>query len=833
MQTLPEQQQQTHIRNLCRTDLYFLLRYVLKRADMEHPWLFARCREVEEAPNGMLDLWSREHYKDLANDTPMLTYNRGWVTHGDLVAGDMVYAPDGNPVAVLAVSEQYTDSECYRVSFSCGAEIVAGAGHLWRVRRKTTKRIPGTDRRTVSWVCDVVKTIDLPNRADIGVMEGPLYGDETELPLAPYVLGAWLGDGSSVSPRITAGYDDADEMHSLLASNGVAVRRTKHANAISLTIGNGQHGKRGSSNVMNALRAIGVVGNKHIPATYLSASARQRMMLLRGLMDTDGHCNTRGTATFVNANERLANDVFELAAGLGLRPRFGKYVSSCGEYQGTAYQVRFQAHYDRNPFLMQRKARRAIKPSQHRLCRDVVSVARTDSVPTRCIQVDGGMYLAGRGLIPTHNSTVITFGKTIQDVLASHGENPLAEWGGREATIGIFSHTRPAAKGFLRQIKREFEANALLKELFPDVLWDNPQKESPKWSEDDGIVVKRKSNPKEATIEAWGLVDGQPIGMHYLILNYDDVVTAASVYTPEMIQKTTSALELSYNLGADGGFKRFIGTRYHFNDSYKTIIDRGTAKPRIYPATLNGEFDGEPVLWTREKLAEKRRDMGPYTAACQLMQNPKADETQGFKREWLKHYLDTAERGTTRYILVDAANGKRPSNDYTSMWVIGLGEDKNYYVLDLIRDRLNLTQRTSRLIDLHKKWKPIEVRYERYGMMADIDHLKAEQGRVNYRFDVVEVGGNIPKNDRIKRLIPIFEQGKFYFPLSMHKTDYQGMVRELIKDFIEEEYAAFPVGIHDDMLDALARIAEPDLPLSWPMEQPDGADLNPEWYPDI
>jgi hypothetical protein len=106
-----------------------------------------------------------------------------------------------------------------------------------------------------------------------------------------------------------------------------------------------------------------------------------------------------------------------------------------------------------------------------------------------------------------YKSTIITFGLTIQDIL----NDP-------ETTIGIFSHTRPIAKGFLRQIKREFEANELLKSLFPDVLWTSPSKEAPKWSEDDGIVVKRKSNPKESTIEAWGLVDGQPTSKHYRTL---------------------------------------------------------------------------------------------------------------------------------------------------------------------------------------------------------------------------------------------------------------------------------------------------------------------------
>src|SRR5690606_16861901 len=97
-----------------------------------------------------------------------------------------------------------------------------------------------------------------------------------------------------------------------------------------------------------------------------------------------------------------------------------------------------------------------------------------------------------------YKSTIITFGLTVQDILRSHGadlEDP------PELTIGIFSHTRPIAKSFLRQIKQEFEGNSKLKALFPDVLYANPHRDSPKWSEDDGIVVKRKSNRREATVE--------------------------------------------------------------------------------------------------------------------------------------------------------------------------------------------------------------------------------------------------------------------------------------------------------------------------------------------
>ena len=69
-----------------------------------------------------------------------------------------------------------------------------------------------------------------------------------------------------------------------------------------------------------------------------------------------------------------------------------------------------------------------------------------------------------------YKSTIITFAKTIQDVLSSHGDDPLPEWGGKELTVGIFSFNRPSAKKFLRQIKIEFESNSELKELFPDIL---------------------------------------------------------------------------------------------------------------------------------------------------------------------------------------------------------------------------------------------------------------------------------------------------------------------------------------------------------------------------
>jgi len=437
----------------------------------------------------------------------------------------------------------------------------------------------------------------------------------------------------------------------------------------------------------------------------------------------------------------------------------------------------------------------------------------------RCIEVqespDGMIDLWAR---EHYKSTIITFGKTIQDILRSHGDDPVES---REVTVGIFSHTRPIAKGFLRQIKRELETNKLLQWAFDDVLYENPQKDSPKWSEDDGLVVKRKSNPKESTIEAWGLVDGQPTSKHYGLLIYDDVVTIDSVRSPEMIAKSTEAWELSTNLGEEGGRTRIAGTRYHYNDTYRSIMDRGAAKKRIYPATDNGQKDGKPVLKSDEWLDERRTKLGSYVFACQQLLDPKAEGKQGFKREWMKYTeIKATGQGMNRYILVDPANEKKKKSDYTAMWVIALGADGNYYILDMVRDKLSLKERADTLLALHRTHNPKAVGYEKYGMQADIEYIKDTMEREQYRFEIIELGGSMSKQDRIRRLIPLFEDGRFYFPKSLRRTNWEGTNEDLVEIFVSDEFMEFPVSTHDDMLDGLARITDEDMGCSFPRRRP-------------
>ena len=245
------------------------------------------------------------------------------------------------------------------------------------------------------------------------------------------------------------------------------------------------------------------------------------------------------------------------------------------------------------------------------------------------------------------------------------------------------------------------------------------------------------------------------------------------------------------------------------------MLKRKAAIPRIHPATDTGTPDGTPVFLSQENLDKKRMEQGPYTFATQQLLDPKQDASQGFKASWLKFYKEIKTKEMNLYVFVDPANEKKKRSDYTAAFVVGLNPDNNYYIVDVIRDRLNLSERTELVFDWHRKYKPLGVGYEKYGMQADVDHIRGEMERANYRFLIQELGGKLSKTDRIRRLVPHFEQGRIWLPYKLYHTTFEGQNEDMI-DLFKDEYMGFPVTLNDDMLDALSRICDPDMLLRWP-----------------
>ena len=242
----------------------------------------------------------------------------------------------------------------------------------------------------------------------------------------------------------------------------------------------------------------------------------------------------------------------------------------------------------------------------------------------------------------------------------------------------------------------------------------------------------------------------------------------------------------------------------------KKIFDFGNFKKTMEEGELL-----HPQRMGAELIEKEKRALGAFAFSGQYMQNPSPTGGGEFMREWLMFYKGKLSSSAYNcYIMIDPASSKKKSSDYTCMCVVGLGQDRNMYVLDIVRDKLNLREREDALFQLHAKYKPKYVLYERYGMQLDAEYMKKAMDERNYRFFITEIGGSLSKEDRIRRLIPYFYEQRIYLPEKLVKTNYEGIVVDLIEEFIEEEYLAFPISLHDDMLDALSRLL--DATLEWP-----------------
>ncbi|MGI5268162.1 replicative DNA helicase [Nonomuraea sp. CA-218870] len=341
--------------------------------------------------------------KALALDTPLPT-PEGWTTMGEVRPGDELIGADGRPTRVVAATEVMHGRPCFEVEFSDGTVIVADADHQWRTTsgapdlptRRPARRAgePGPAVVTTKELADALGSAADRRPVHAIAVAAPLQREERHLPLPPYALGVWLGDGHRASARLTT----ADTgLLATLRADGVRAeslsRPTLHAMRFA--------DRRGS--VQGVLRSLGVLGDKHIPASYLRASERQRRDLLAGLLDARGRVGVSGRIELAVTGRRLARDARELILSLGYQA-----TSRPEQVEGReACVISFTAP-DPVFRLAGKAAGKAVEPGPATPVRHVVAVRPVPSRPVRCVQVDNAdhLYLASRSWIPTHNSTL-------------------------------------------------------------------------------------------------------------------------------------------------------------------------------------------------------------------------------------------------------------------------------------------------------------------------------------------------------------------------------------------------------------------------------------------
>lgn len=417
-------------------------------------------------------------------DEPIPTPS-GWTNLGNLKVGDRVFGPDGSPCMVIARTSVFKNADCYRIIFNNGSNCICSGDHQWPIERHTRKRIPMAYnnpgpkrlyRETVIMTTREIAAHDHRQDKRLAIrLAQALALPKADLSIDPYVLGCWLGDGNSACATISCG--DKDKVHFVeqFQSAGFPVQERRDKTAWRLIVGARYRSRfcvRGHDrtkvgtyrNQCNEcrrqrqahsnggpvpdpviadsfswrLRRLGVLADpagkrrgceKHVPAEYLRASTEQRLAILQGLMDTDGHCSTRGSATFVNKSDRLARDVYDLAVTLGMRPNIRQHHTSLPD--GRLYQfwhVSFQAYSEKPPFRLERKIARCIKRMRPKRV-FIVSTEKVSSVPVSFIQVDreDGMYLTGRSMFPTRSLSIINAAASAVMNEVTQGKNQQAD----------------------------------------------------------------------------------------------------------------------------------------------------------------------------------------------------------------------------------------------------------------------------------------------------------------------------------------------------------------------------------------------------------------------
>ncbi|WP_448641417.1 dCTP deaminase [Geodermatophilus sp. URMC 63] len=381
-----------------------------------HPgeFVLGSTLEVVSIPD---DLAARLEGKALALETSVPTPT-GWSTMGELVVGDEVFDENGIPCRVVAATEVMLGRPCREVELSDGALFTADASHLWVTTSKQERR-PGRPRTTSAKTTDeIAATLRYGKEFSHRIaLAGPAQYPTAELPMDPYVLGYWLGDGTSNEGEITVGRGDEEVLASFEAAGYTVWSATSpHAYRLGGAARHVDHEHRrreggrfgGNGSLSSHLRALGLLGDKRVPAVYLTADVDQRLALLQGLMDSDGYIDEHGRCEFVNTREDIAWAVHELAASLGLRPTHRKQRAMLdGVDCGPAFQVKFTPR--RLPvFRLARKAARLRTDDCGHEFRAVRAVREVPTVPVRCIQVSSpsGMFLIGDSYVPTHNSSL-------------------------------------------------------------------------------------------------------------------------------------------------------------------------------------------------------------------------------------------------------------------------------------------------------------------------------------------------------------------------------------------------------------------------------------------
>lgn len=715
--------------------------------------------------------------KALALDTPIATPT-GWTTMGALSVGDLVFGRDGRPCAVTWTSPTWADRPCHRVTTGDGEEIIADIAHEWYARfdRRRSERI--------------VTTAELgrsrqKNASITGIHD--LVLPDADLPLSPYVLGAWLGDGTCRAAEITSA--DAHIVERIRAEGIPCRKRPGDAYSYSLTPANGG---TACSPIRRVLVDLDVWGNKHIPDMYQRGSRSQRLALLQGLVDTDGHVIAKGQVEFTNTNRRLAEGVRELVFSLGAKATLttGRATIN-GRDCGPKYRVRF---YLAGAASLPRKAERC-KDSSVALRRYTKAVPCSPT-PTRCIEVDSPdhSYLAGRSLLPTHNSQrisrrfptwMLTRNPSLRVAIASYEHRTARRWG-RAIRDDLITHDLAAIDsgsgaadewslaGHIGGVYSVGIGGALTGRPVDILIIDDPIKDR---EQADSPTYRQRVWDWWTDVALTRLAPGAPVVVVLTRWHEDDLAG-------RLLAAEDAALWTVLNIPAQAD-----------HDPSKGQIDPLGREP--------GEWMQSARRRTPADWVAKRIGVGVRTFTALYQGRPSPESGDVLQRQWWRRYetpIWTQQPDGSYRILEcdevlqswDMAFKDRKSSDFVVGQVFAR-RGAAVYLVDQVHARLSFTNTVTAVERMCTRWPQSTAKLveDKANGTAVIDSLRKKIA------GLVPINPTESKYARASAVAPFIEAGNVLLPdASIALFD----VEELI-----EEAAAFPNGAHDDQVDAMSQ----------------------------
>lgn len=325
--------------------------------------------------------------KCLARGTKVIMFNGELKAVEDIAIGDQVMGPDSKPRNVLSVTSGI--GPLYKVSQTSGIDYIVNDAHILSTKKSKSCKL---DRGELSKAGNYRRPNGrYPNYPDIynvnvqeyheksqrfqdnfrGYKAGLIQFPEQDVILDPYFLGLWLGDGDANSQGITtADPEIVDFLEKFAEENFLKLSKyskSPKSAASKYNISNKSIG-RIDNKILCYLRALNLIGNKHIPQSYISNSEDIRLKLLAGLIDSDGHFDGRGTYSITQKKESLAKKIKYLADTLGFRTSFTQTINGCQTgAAGVYFRVGISGDINRVPCLLPRKKCHELKPNKDKM----------------------------------------------------------------------------------------------------------------------------------------------------------------------------------------------------------------------------------------------------------------------------------------------------------------------------------------------------------------------------------------------------------------------------------------------------------------------------------